>query len=94
MTESLLERIVDSKPSTNEADVDLAIASALYAKNCTTWSSGRPPYIVTFGKIPRVAFDLVNDTRALISGSTRSEAQQQAALIRCDLLATRRFSKL
>ena len=83
---NLLERIVDSRPCTNEADIDLAIASALYAKNSATWSSGRPPYIAAFGKIPRVGLDLINDPRALVSGSTRSEAQQQAALMRCEAL--------
>lgn len=82
----LLERIVDSMPCTNEDDIDMALVSALQAKNSATWSSGRPPYIAAFGKIPRVGTDLINDPRALVSGSNRSEAQQQSALMRCEAL--------
>ena len=82
----LLERIVDSMPCTDADDIDLAIVSALQAKNSATWSSGRPPYIAAFGKIPRVGTDLLSDPRALISGSSRSEAQQQSALMRCEAL--------
>ena len=82
----LLERIVDSMPCTDADDIDLAIVSALQAKNSATWSSGRPPYIAAFGKIPRVGTDLLSDPRALISGSSRTEAQQQSALMRCEAL--------
>ena len=82
----LLESIVDSKPCATPEEVDIAICSATYAKNAATWSSGRPPYIAAFGKIPRIGTDLVNDQRALVAGSSRSEAQQQAALMRAEAL--------
>ena len=82
----LLERIVDSKPCMSSDDIDVAITSALYAKNSATWSSGRPPYIAAFGKIPRVGLDLISDPRGLVAGSTRPEAQQQAALMRCEAM--------
>ena len=80
----LLERIVDSTPCTSPEDLDNAIVSALYAKNSATWSSGRPPYIAAFGKIPRIGLDFINDPRALVAGSTRSDMQQQAAMMRCE----------
>ena len=82
----LLERIVDSMPCMQGSDIDLALVSALQAKNSATWSSGRPPYIAAFGKIPRFGVDLLSDPRALVSGSNRSEAQQQSALMRCEAL--------
>ena len=82
----LLERIVDSTPCATKYDIDLAIVTALQAKNSATWSSGRPPYIAAFGKIPRFGTDLLSDPRALVSGATRAEAQQQSALMRCEAL--------
>ncbi|CAK9043953.1 Protein NO VEIN (Protein EMBRYO DEFECTIVE 2597) [Durusdinium trenchii] len=80
----LLEKIVDSTPCSTPEDLDNAIVSALYSKNSATWTSGRPPFIAAFGKIPRVGLDFINDPRALIAGSSRSEAQQQAAMMRCE----------
>ncbi|CAK9042959.1 Integrase catalytic domain-containing protein (Fragment), partial [Durusdinium trenchii] len=82
----LLERIVDSTPCTCGEDIDNALIAATQAKNSATWSSGRPPYIAAFGRIPRFGTDLLSDPRALISGST--ETQQQAALMRAEALKT------
>ena len=84
----LLERIVDSTPCTCREDIDNALIAATQAKNSATWSSGRPPYIAAFGRIPRFGTDLLSDPRALISGSTMAETQQQAALMRAEALKT------
>ena len=54
----LLERIVDSKPCSSPEEIDLALTSATYAKNAATWSTGRPPFVAAFGRIPRVGLDL------------------------------------
>ena len=82
----LLERIVDSSPCSCPEDIDNALIAGVQAKNSATWSSGRPPYIAAFGKIPRFGTDLLSDPRALVSGSTHAEAQQQSALMRAEAL--------
>lgn len=82
----LLERIVDATPCASTEELDNAIISALHAKNAATWTSGRPPYIAAFGKIPRVGLDFINDPRSLVAGSTTAEAQQQSAMMRCEAM--------
>ena len=82
----ILEKIVDSIPCVTTEELDRAIISGVYSKNSATWSSGRPPYVAAFGKIPRIGMDLLNDARGMIAGSTQSEAQQQAAMMRCEAM--------
>eukprot|EP00435_Cladocopium_sp_Y103_P064558 s670_g26.t1 len=83
---SILEKIVDSTPCATVEEIDRALIAGVYAKNSATWSSGRPPFIAAFGKIPRVGMNFINDARGLIAGSTTSEAQQQAAIMRCEAM--------
>ena len=83
---TILEKIVDSTPCATTDEIDRAVISGVYAKNAATWTSGRPPYIAAFGKIPRVGMDFINDERGLIAGSTTAEAQQQAAMMRCEAM--------
>ena len=83
---TILEKVVDSTPCTTAEEIDRALIAGVYAKNSATWSSGRPPFIAAFGKIPRVGMDFINDARGLIAGSTTAEAQQQSALMRCEAM--------
>ncbi|CAJ1329046.1 unnamed protein product, partial [Effrenium voratum] len=71
----ILLKLIDSLGVIDRDGLRLALSSATHAKNSATWSSGRPPYVAAFGRVPRVGFDLLNDERALICGTTRSEAQ-------------------
>ena len=82
----ILLKLIDSLGVIDRDGLRLALSSATHAKNSATWSSGRPPYVAAFGRVPRVGFDLLNDERALICGTTRSEAQQQASLLRAEAL--------
>ena len=82
----LIERIVDSMACATIQEIDNAVISASYAKNSATWSLGRPPYVAALGRIPRVGLDLMNDPRALVSGSTQAESHQQAALMRAEAM--------
>ena len=81
---SLMERCVDSRATTGESEMELVATAASFAKNACTWSSGRPPYIAAFGRIPRMGLDLLSDANGLVAGSTRSEVHQQASLLRAE----------
>ena len=81
---SLMERVIDSRGASGDEQMDLIAVAASFAKNACTWSSGRPPYIAAFGRIPRMGMDLISDQNGLVAGSTRSEVQHQAALLRAE----------
>ena len=81
---SLMERVIDSRGASGPEQMDLIAVAASFAKNACTWSSGRPPYIAAFGRIPRMGLDLLSDQNGLVAGSTRSEVQHQAALLRAE----------
>ena len=81
---SLMERVIDSRGASGEQQMDMVAVAASFAKNACTWSSGRPPYIAAFGRIPRMGLDLISDQHGLVAGSTRSEVQHQAALLRSE----------
>ena len=81
---SLMERVIDSRGASGEQQMDMVAVAASFAKNACTWSSGRPPYIAAFGRIPRMGLDLISDQNGLVAGSTRSEVQHQAALLRSE----------
>ena len=61
-----------------------AISAGVFSKNACTWSSGRPPFVAAFGRIPRVGYDLFSDERALVTGETRDQAQQFANILRVE----------
>ena len=77
---------MDSTPCNPSEEIDRAIVAGVYAKNSATWSSGRPPFVAAFGKIPRVGMDFINDSRGLIAGSTMAEAQQHSAMMQCEAM--------
>ena len=81
---SLMERVIDSRGASGDQQMDLIAVAASFAKNACTWSSGRPPYIAAFGRIPRMGLDLISDQHGLVAGTTRSEVQHQAALLRAE----------
>ena len=81
---SLMERVIDSRGAAGDQQMEMIAVAASFAKNACTWSSGRPPYIAAFGRIPRMGLDLISDPHGLVAGSTRSEVQHQAALLRSE----------
>ena len=81
---SLMERCIDSRGTTGEANMELVATAASFAKNACTWSAGRPPYIAAFGRIPRMGLDLISDENGFVAGSTRSEVHHQASLLRAE----------
>jgi hypothetical protein len=80
----LMERIIDSRAVSNEAMMEQAVVAACFAKNSCTWSSGRPPFIAAFGRIPRMGTNLLSDSRGLVTGQTRDELQKEADLLRIE----------
>ena len=80
----LMERIIDSRAVSNEAMMGQAVIAACFAKNSCTWSSGRPPFIAAFGRIPRMGTNLLSDSRGLVTGQTRDELQKEADLLRIE----------
>ena len=84
----IIEKLVESQGCVTEEHFDNIIAAATFAKNSGTWSSGRPPYVAAFGRIPRVGLDFINDPHSLTAGGTLGEAQQQAALLRAEAMKT------
>ncbi|CAK9056884.1 Heat shock protein sti1-like, partial [Durusdinium trenchii] len=81
---SLMERIVDAQGVTGYDQMDIVTAMASHAKNSCTWSTGRPPYVAAFGRIARQGLELLSDPHGLITGQTRSQAQQFADTIRAE----------
>ena len=84
----IIEKLVESQGCVTEEHFDNIIAAATFAKNSGTWSSGRPPYVAAFGRVPRVGLDFINDPHSLTAGGTLGEAQQQAALLRAEAMKT------
>ena len=84
----IIEKLVESQGCVTEEHFDNIIAAATFAKNSGTRSSGRPPYVAAFGRIPRVGLDFINDPHSLTAGGTLREAQQQAALLRAEAMKT------
>ena len=80
----LMERIIDSRAVSDEATMGQAVIAACFAKNSCTWSSGRPPFIAAFGRIPRMGTNLLSDSRGLVTGQTRDELQKEADLLRIE----------
>ena len=81
---SLMERIVDAQGVIGYDQMDIVTAMASHAKNSCTWSTGRPPYVAAFGRIPRQGLELLSDPHGLITGQSRSQAQQFADTIRAE----------
>ena len=80
----LMERTIDSRAVTGAAQMEQAAIAACFAKNSQTWSSGRPPFIAAFGRIPRMGMDLLSDPHGLVAGRSREEAQRDADLLRVE----------
>ena len=67
-----------------EEQLDLALTAATFAKNSGTWSSGRPPFIAAFGRIPRHGLNLLSDQHGLVFGGSREYQQQLADVLRAE----------
>ena len=80
----IMERVIDSQGISGPDQMEILTAMTSHAKNSCTWSTGRPPYIAAFGRIPRQGLDLLNDPNGLVTGQTRSHAQQFADTIRAE----------
>lgn len=80
----LMERIIDSQAVAGKENMRLAAVAATFAKNSATWSSGRPPFIAAFGRIPRIGLNLLSDEHGLVTGQTRDEAQRLADALRIE----------
>ncbi len=78
---SILERVIDAQAVSGPEQLDLAITAATFAKNSDTWSSGRPPFIAAFGRIPRHGLNLLSDQRGLVFGCSREYQQQLADVL-------------
>ena len=81
---SILERVIDAQAVSGPEQLDLAITAACFAKNSGTWSSGRPPYIAAFGRIPRHGLNLLSDQHGLVFGGSREHQQQLADVLRAE----------
>ena len=80
----IAEKVIDSEGITDADGMKRAISAAAFSKNSCTWSSGRPPFVAALGRVPRIGFNLLSDERALVVGTTRSQAQQQMERMRCE----------
>jgi len=80
----LMERTIDSRAVVGDYDMEQAAVAACFAKNSTTWSSGRPPFIAAFGRIPRMGMNLLSDKHGLVAGRTREQAQREADYLRVE----------
>ncbi|CAK9008829.1 unnamed protein product [Durusdinium trenchii] len=76
----IAERIIDSNAITGPEQMELAITNTVFSKNACTWSTGRPPFIAAFGRIPRRGgLDLLSDDHSLTTGTnTVKIAREQA----------------
>eukprot|EP00438_Fugacium_kawagutii_P029741 Skav215795 [mRNA] locus=scaffold3885:36272:44804:+ [translate_table: standard] len=80
----LMERIINDKGITGAAKMELTAVASCFAKNAHTWSSGRPPFIAAFGRIPRMGINLLSDPHGLAAGRTRDQAQRDADILRSE----------
>ena len=80
----LMERTIDSRAVVGEYHMEQAAIAACFAKNSATWSSGRPPFIAAFGRIPRMGMNLLSDKHGLVTGRTREQAQRDADHMRAE----------
>lgn len=80
----LMERTIDSRAVVGEYDMEQAAVAACFAKNSTPWSSGRPPFIAAFGRIPRMGMNILSDKHGLVAGRTREQAQREADYLRVE----------
>ena len=81
---SILERVIDAQAVNGPEQLDLAITAATFAKNSGTWSSGRPPFIAAFGRIPRHGLNLLSDQHGLVFGGSRESQQRLADVLRAE----------
>jgi hypothetical protein len=80
----LMERTIDSRAVVGPEAMELAAVAACFAKNSCTWSSGRPPFVAAFGRVPRMGMNLLSDRHGLIAGRTREQAQREADYLRAE----------
>ena len=80
----LMERTIDSRAVVGPEAMELAAVAACFAKNSCTWSSGRPPFVAAFGRVPRMGMNLLSDKHGLIAGRTREQAQREADYLRAE----------
>ena len=82
---AIAERVIDAQGVVGFNQMEMAIAGATFSKNSCTWSSGRPPYIAAFGRIPRHGgLDLLSDQHGLAVGSTQGQMHQLADTLRAE----------
>ena len=81
---TIMERIIDYHGITGRDQMQVVTAMTAYAKNSCTWSTGRPPYVAAFGRIPRQGINLLSDAHGLVTGHTQAQAQQFADSIRAE----------
>ena len=82
---SIAERIIDAHGIVGPEQMEQVIAATTFSKNACTWSSGRPPFIAAFGRIPRHGgLDLLSDQHGLATGGTREHMQQLADSLRAE----------
>ena len=82
---AIAERVIDAQGVVGFNQMEMAIAGATFSKNSCTWSSGRPPYIAAFGRIPRHGgLDLLSDQHRLAVGSTQGQMHQLADTLRAE----------
>ena len=81
---TIMERIIDYHGITGRDQMQVVTAMTAYAKNSCTWSTGRPPFVAAFGRIPRQGINLLSDAHGLVTGHTQAQAQQFADSIRAE----------
>ena len=77
----ILERVIDEKAVIDARAMDLAILSALHAKNSHVKQAGRTAYQAAFGRVPRIPGELLDHTEsspATWEATSRSQALAMA----------------
>ena len=80
----LMERTIDARAVVGPEAMEQAAIAACFAKNSCTWSSGRPPFVAAFGRVPRLGMNLLSDQHGLVAGRTREQAQREADYMRAE----------
>ena len=79
-----MERTIDARAVVGPEAMEQAAIAACFAKNSCTWSSGRPPFVAAFGRVPRLGMNLLSDQHGLVAGRTREQAQREADYMRAE----------
>ena len=79
---SICEKMIDEFGVGTKQQLDEVLVAALYALNSATYTHGRSPYQIVFGRVPRPLGDLLADPSSLIISKNLDQQLLQPELLR------------